>query len=451
MKKAFISFSSTEYDEAARICNVLEEAGVPCFIANRDLKAGREYAEQLITSIEDSEAVILLLSNASNKSPHVLREIEHAVSYEVPIIVYKLEEVELSKSMEYFLMTHQWITDSKDKDNLLISSVKSIVEKNSNSRKRTNKEENSSTANAKRNKKFKPIYLLIAALIVCIVALSIALFLSKKSKSSSEDSSSEKVSYEVGDTVVFGTYYDEPIEWRVLKINTDGTLVLISQNILTIKSYDAPEGGEYNTYNGVDYWSYENHDVTDEELLVKIRGNNDWSKCNLRAWLNSDGEVVYYQDQAPTLNAVGENYYISEPGFLYQFTAKEKDALVTVRNITPANSLSVNVQNGNIVTEDKVYLLSSDELNLFTDAGISMYAKPTAACEEHDNYHQYYLDFTDYARTDNYYWYLRDNSDDVINHINVVVTEYESEYLFFPVNCGSSDYGVRPVITVDLH
>ncbi len=127
MKHIFISFSSSEYEQASKVVDNLEKHNFPCFIANRDLVAGKEYAEQLISNIESAGVVLLMLSKASNNSPHVLREIEFAVSHKIPIIVYKIEEVELSKSMEYFLMTHQWIPDSDDKEKLLLDAVTQIL------------------------------------------------------------------------------------------------------------------------------------------------------------------------------------------------------------------------------------------------------------------------------------------------------------------------------------
>ena len=94
---------------AEQICVLLEERGRRCFLAPRDIRAGREYAEEIINGIDNSEAMLLLMSEAANASPHVLREVERAVSKNIPILVYKLEDTELSKSMEYFLMTHQWV------------------------------------------------------------------------------------------------------------------------------------------------------------------------------------------------------------------------------------------------------------------------------------------------------------------------------------------------------
>ena len=112
----FISHSSRDAARAEEACRLLEQAGHTCFIAPRDIPSGKEYAQEIMLGIERSQAVLLMLSANSNSSPHVLREIEHAVSRSLPIVVYKMEEVELNKSMEYFLMTHQWMNQKSDKD-----------------------------------------------------------------------------------------------------------------------------------------------------------------------------------------------------------------------------------------------------------------------------------------------------------------------------------------------
>ena len=73
-----------------------------------------------------------MLSKESNTSPHVLREVERAVSKNIPIIVYKIENVQLSKSLEYFLMTHQWMDASDEKDfERIWESVDSLMSKDS--------------------------------------------------------------------------------------------------------------------------------------------------------------------------------------------------------------------------------------------------------------------------------------------------------------------------------
>lgn len=475
MKKVFISFSSIEIDKATHVCDLLESNGFSCFIANRDLLPGQEYAQQLIENMEAAGVVVLLLSKTSNSSPHVLREIEFAVSHKIPILVYKLEDIELSKSMEYFLMTHQWIADTEHKEQLLLDGVSAILKGTpvAHSVQRGNSAsvalpENTSESTAgitDGNRKQKSKQNLIAAiLIVILLAIIAALTVSLirvttkiktiESSSTVSDTPEPEVEippvpeYKIGDTILFGTYYDAPIEWRVLRENEDGTLTLISKYLLTMKAYDSPEGGEYNRYGGVDYGTYENHVVTDESLLLLIRGNNDWSKCNLRTWLNSEDEVVKYEDAPPTYKAIGANYYNTEPGFLHSFTAEEKAAIVTVTNKSTANTFSENAVDGYITSEDKVYLLSSEELNWFDEAGISMYAVPTEECKAHDEYIKSYELFTQSYHTETYYYWLRDSSNEVINKVYITTTENVSNKTYLADIVGSS-YGVRPVITID--
>lgn len=127
-KDVFISHSSADNKEAIKICDYLEGNKIECFIAPRDIRVGNKYAEELIDGIDNAKAMVLLLSNESNNSPHVLREVERAVSRSIPIIIYKIEYVELSKSMEYFLMTHQWLESKKDSDlNELLQKVKNAI------------------------------------------------------------------------------------------------------------------------------------------------------------------------------------------------------------------------------------------------------------------------------------------------------------------------------------
>lgn len=492
----FISFSSKESDEAHRVCTFLEENGFPCFISLRDLIAGEEYAAQLVENIQQSSAVVLLLSRASNASPHVLREVECAVSKHIPILVYTLEEVTLSKSMEYYLMTHQWIPKSQDSDLRLVGGLKHLLAGSPAAATSGMAPANApssgpmaSTNTAPANApgsgpKKSPAQAVIIPILIGVIAflLFMGIFLFFKpsnlqpvtpdtqgtsgnpnSQASAQQaltvqdatqqgsgSTVQGTAYKLGDTITFGTYYDQPIEWRVLKINEDNTLVLLSKYLLTMKTFSAPQGGTYNEYNGVTYWSYEQRDIEDDALLALVRGNNDWSVSPIRTWLNSAAEVVTYRGQAPTRTAVGNNHYSSEAGFLHSFTQEERDALVPVTHLSPANSLSEGAENGVMVTQDLVYLLSSSELSLLTAADISIYAQPTQACIDHDMDHDGYAAFSATFHTTNYYWWLRDNPGEKINQAYAVVTEIEDGYTFYPSSVGICSYGIRPVICVDL-
>ena len=84
--RIFLSHSSRDAAIADKICEQLEKNGIKCFIAPRDIRPGKEYAEEIINGIDESAAMILLMSQNANSSPHVLREVEHAVSGGTPIL-----------------------------------------------------------------------------------------------------------------------------------------------------------------------------------------------------------------------------------------------------------------------------------------------------------------------------------------------------------------------------
>lgn len=456
-KNIFISFSSKQQAKAIEICNFIEANGLSCFISSRDLIAGEEYAKQLIDNISASDAVVLILSSDSNKSPHVLREIEYAVSHNIPIVVYVEEECTLSKSMEYFLMTHQWLLPSSDQNDKLLESIDRVINTKTIephvaniNKKNDNKNDNKKAANTPSGLMLIMGLVVVLLVIIIILLLSPALSGSKTPDPDKDYLASTQDDYAIGDTVVFGSYNEEPIEWRVLNVDDeDEKMLIVSKYILSMKVYDAAESGIYNEYDGVDYWSHENYNVDDEEILVNIRGNNDWSKSNIRTWLNSDAELVTYDDQAPDRRAVGANYYNNESGFLYNFTKEEREAIFPTQVISRSNAFSDKAHNGQVRTTDYVFLLSYEELGLLKNAGISIYAKPTEGCINNDKNKEGYASFTSTANMEEYYWWLRDNDGESISKAFIVVTPYESGYNVLTQNVGASDYGIRPAMWVD--
>lgn len=515
MKDIFISYASEEIELAKSVCRLLENNGVSCFIAVRDICVGHEYAEDIVNAIDNAKAMVLLLSQNSNESPHVLREVERAVSHNVPVIVYMIEQVELNKSMEYFLMTHQWITDYENRDERLLNGVLNIINKSENVANQaqdiTNQTQNitnltqnitnlsqnivnkDSASTITKNKKVDSKLILSIAIgavcvaICCIVVVVLLVSLNKDSDSiadknsnqSSNDISNEEANdssndnennnpnndknnetstngdqnsaYELGDTITLGTYNDEPIEWRILHINDDNTAVVVSKYILSVKAFDTAEGGAYNEYDGVDYWSFENHIVTDPELLVLIRGNNDWSLSNIRTWLNSSKELVKYQDQAPTKNASCEkkNSYSEEPGFLYGFSEDERNAIVLSEHYTKVNELNENADSdGNIKTEDYVFLLSSDELDWFEEAGMHVYASATQAAIDKDTAMNC-LSIMEGYDTENFLWSLRDSVEGNAALQKVVSIEAADDLINETFYAGVA-LGIRPAMVVDL-
>jgi hypothetical protein len=104
----FISHSSQNKDVADIICKTLEESGLRCWIAPRDVTPGVPYAEAILKGIYSSRLFLMIFSEASNASPQVLREVERAVAKNIPLLTVKIEEAPMTPSLEYFLSAHHW-------------------------------------------------------------------------------------------------------------------------------------------------------------------------------------------------------------------------------------------------------------------------------------------------------------------------------------------------------
>jgi hypothetical protein len=105
----FISYSHEDKLTADAVCARLEAKGIRCWIAPRDVMPGVEYGESILDGISESQILVLIYSGNSNQSTHVHREIERAVSKEITILPFRIENVPLSKSLEYFISAPHWL------------------------------------------------------------------------------------------------------------------------------------------------------------------------------------------------------------------------------------------------------------------------------------------------------------------------------------------------------
>lgn len=436
----FLSHSSKDAAIAGQICEQLEKNGIKCFIAPRDIRPGKEYAEEIINGIDNSAAMILLMSQSANGSPHVLREVEHAVSGGTPILVYKIEEVALSKSMEYFLMTHQWVSAKPREDYAdIVAYAKDLTAEDKTDTAGDDADKN------RRGTAGRKAGIFAAAALVLAIAV-IACFAMRGSETG--ETNSEPVSVQVGETVLFGSYLNEDIEWRVLRISEDETqAVLVASYILTMKAYDAAESGRFNYDGDEDYWTRKFEAGDDMALQARVRGNSDWSVSNLRTWLNADAEVVAYSDQPPVAAAMAEkkNGYQNEAGFLCGFTQEERNAIVETEIVTRGNALT---ETGSVTTYDRVWLLSLDELAWFDEAGMRKLTSPTEAAVEQDQSGWYSLDYNEYG-VECLSWWLREPVSEAASLCYLVDNGY-TENVTRQENAGLEGFGVRPALTVDL-
>lgn len=120
MRHVFICHASEDRTPADQIVEALEAGGVTCWIAPRDVGAGEDYAAAIVTALESVNAMVLVMSVAANDSPHIRREVERAASLGKTIIPIRLQAVDPSKSLQYYISDAQWFNafDGRVEDHL---------------------------------------------------------------------------------------------------------------------------------------------------------------------------------------------------------------------------------------------------------------------------------------------------------------------------------------------
>jgi hypothetical protein len=105
----FISYSQKDKATADAVCRALEHNSVRVWIAPRDIPPGAKWAESIPAAIEQASAFVLIFSSSANTSEYISRELDHAVTKRKPIIPVRLENIQPSGSVGFYVATSQWL------------------------------------------------------------------------------------------------------------------------------------------------------------------------------------------------------------------------------------------------------------------------------------------------------------------------------------------------------
>ena len=99
----------------------LEENGLDCWMAPRDIKTSDNYAQEIMDALNEAKIVTLIFSKSSNESPYVLEELDKAYK-DKPILPFRIDDVLPKGSMEFYLRNNPacgcatgWILCNYDK------------------------------------------------------------------------------------------------------------------------------------------------------------------------------------------------------------------------------------------------------------------------------------------------------------------------------------------------
>jgi hypothetical protein len=109
-RDVFLSYASADKSVADRLCNLLEAAGVTCWIAPRDILPGSDWPSEIHRGISASEVFVLIASEHSFRSRHVQRELQQADSEQRALLPVRVDESTMPDSFGYFLENLQWVT-----------------------------------------------------------------------------------------------------------------------------------------------------------------------------------------------------------------------------------------------------------------------------------------------------------------------------------------------------
>ena len=206
---------------------------------------------------------------------------------------------------------------------------------------------------------------------------------SEKTKSTS----AEQTAWNIGDTVTLGMYCQnslsrkDPIEWIVLKREGSKAL-LISKYLLSCKMY--------------------NREYVD----------TTWETSSIRKWLNNE--------------------------FLKEAFSEIEQKNIQYTKIITQDNLVRKTKGGNM-TVDKLFILSTEEANLYFSSDDERKCVPTLYAEVTESYKK--------IGADGWTWWLRSPGDEQGCATVVSGTGHISDYGFF-VNIISN--GVRPALWIDL-
>ncbi len=108
-KDVFISHSSKDAKLAVTICRALEDRGIGCWIAPRDIAPGQNFQEAIVRAIRQAKTMILVFSSNTNDSAEVKKELVLASQNRLAVIPLRIEDVVPSEAFAYELSTRQWI------------------------------------------------------------------------------------------------------------------------------------------------------------------------------------------------------------------------------------------------------------------------------------------------------------------------------------------------------
>lgn len=170
-KDVFISHSSTDAELAQRICARLENQGISCWIAPRDIRVADRYALECLRGVAETEALILLASEKALGSVQVLSEIEQAHKRAHPIYTILIPPARVQGEVDFYISRLHWLQGGGRTPEDLADTLASVIVRREGRKEAW--EELASPPTMSRTMRYRPVAFakLVAAATLSLVTL----------------------------------------------------------------------------------------------------------------------------------------------------------------------------------------------------------------------------------------------------------------------------------------
>ncbi len=105
----FVSYSSRNKDVADAIVAEMEQHGIRCWYAPRDVLTGQEWATAISHAIASVAVMVLVYTDESNNSKQVMNEVALAFNSGKTIVPFRMTNDKMSGELEYYLSRVHWL------------------------------------------------------------------------------------------------------------------------------------------------------------------------------------------------------------------------------------------------------------------------------------------------------------------------------------------------------
>lgn len=122
----FISYSSKNPEVALAVCHTLEEHGIKCWMAPRNIPPGCDYGDLIDDAIIASKVFLFIYSFESVNSVWCKGELNVAFSEEKTIIPYRIDTTPMKGAVRVMLNQRHWLDAYPDYKSQFASLVEAV-------------------------------------------------------------------------------------------------------------------------------------------------------------------------------------------------------------------------------------------------------------------------------------------------------------------------------------